>query len=385
MYVCESAMLSTLEHIIRDIRTFFEGDYWPIFVVIALILSVLFWTACLIGIVIFYYRDYRYRTAYSGIYPALRDFIYEQVLVENRTNHFPVDKLGLDLHNKLVSKVVRHILHDFIFTIGGEKGRSMRNLFNELGFDKEAQYEIRHSATNVVTTVRSLANLALMKVSIQDKILEQLLKSPQVEIRVAASKYQLQVHGEQAFDRIFNGLYGISQLHALDIFQTIVQGEYFGNYIFSQWLDVSKSSEVNSLIMDLMVYYQELNEAGLWKLIIANKESKTALKAVNSLGKLLAKDSEERLQELYTEKSSLAAKLEILKALGRVGQGKSIDFLNGLFMDTNMPLSLRKHAYRSLVAQKPYSTALLRKIEEQVDDEESKLVRSINHPMVHYI
>lgn len=385
MYVCESAMLSTLELIIREIRTFFEGDGWPIFVIIALVMSVLFWTACLIGIAIFYYRDYRYRRVYSSIYPALRDFIYEQVLVENRTNHFPVDKLVLDLHNKLVSKVVRHILHDFIFTIGGEKGQSMRHLFNELGFDKESQYEIRHSATNIVTTVRSLANLALMKVSIQDKILDQLQKSPQAEIRVAASKYLLQVEGEQAFDRVFEGSYGISQLHALDIFQTIVQGEYFGNYKFSRWLDVSKSFEVNSLIMDLMVYFQESNEARLWELITVNKESKTALKAVNSLGKLLAKDSEKRLQALYAEESSLAAKLEILKALGRVGQGKSINFLSGLFMDANLPLSLRKHAYRSLVAQKPYSTALLRKIEERVNDEESKLVRYINHPIVHYI
>ncbi|WP_286862668.1 MULTISPECIES: HEAT repeat domain-containing protein [Sphingobacterium] len=378
-------MLSTLVHIIRDIRAFFEGDGWAVLVTVALLLSVLFWTICLIGIAFFYYRDYRYRNVYSRIYPALRDFIYEQILVNNRASHFPVDKLGLDLHNKLVGNVVRHIIHEFIFTVGGEKGQSLRRLFNELGFDKEAQYEIRHSATNMVTTVGSLANLALMKVPIQEKILDQLLKSPQVEIRVAASKYLLQVEGEQAFDRVFEGLIGISQLQALDIFQTVVQGDYYGNYMFSQWLNVSKSFAVNSLFMDLMVYYQELNEAGLWALITANKESKTALKAVNSLGKLLAKDSEERLQDLYTEESNLAAKLEILKALGRVGQGKSIDFLNRLFMDSNLPLSLRKHAYRSLVAQRPYSIPLLRKIDEQVDRVESKLIRYVNHPMVHYI
>ncbi|QIH32707.1 HEAT repeat domain-containing protein [Sphingobacterium sp. DR205] len=378
-------MLSTLVHIIRDIRAFFEGDGWAVLVTVALLLSVLFWTICLIGIAFFYYRDYRYRNVYSRIYPALRDFIYEQILVNNRASHFPVDKLGLDLHNKLVGNVVRHIIHEFIFTVGGEKGQSLRRLFNELGFDKEAQYEIRHSAANMVTTVGSLANLALMKVPIQEKILDQLLKSPQVEIRVAASKYLLQVEGEQAFDRVFEGLIGISQLQALDIFQTVVQGDYYGNYMFSQWLNVSKSFAVNSLFMDLMVYYQELNEAGLWALITANKESKTALKAINSLGKLLAKDSEERLQDLYTEESSLAAKLEILKALGRVGQGKSIDFLNRLFMDSNLPLSLRKHAYRSLVAQRPYSIPLLRKIDEQVDRVESKLIRYVNHPMVHYI
>ncbi|MBB2950790.1 hypothetical protein [Sphingobacterium sp. JUb56] len=378
-------MLSTLTHIIRDIRAFFEGDGWPVLVIVALVLSVLFWTVCLIGIAFFYYRDYCYRTTYFRIYPVLRDFIYEQVLVENRTNHFPVERLGLDLHDKFENKVVRHILHEFIFTIGGEKGQSMRHLFNELGFDKEAQYEIRHSATNMVTTVKSLSNLALMNVSIQEKILDQLLKSPQTEIRVEASKYLLQVEGEQAFDRVFEGLYGINQLHALDIFQVIVQTDYFGDYPFSQWLDVSKSFAVNSLVMDLMVYYQELNEPHLWKLITANKESKTALKAVNSLGKLLAKNSEEGLLDLYKEESSLAGKLEILKALGRVGQGKSIDFLNGLFMDTNLTLSLRKHAYRSLVAQKPYSALLLRKIDQQVDFVDHKLIHYVNHPMVHYI
>lgn len=378
-------MLSTLGYIVDHIRSFFEGEGWPILIIIALVLSALFWTGCLLGIAILYYRDHQYRMYYSRTYPALRDFIYEQILMENRTNHFPIEKLGLDLNHAQVSKVVRHILHEFIFTIGGEKGQSMRNLFNELGFDKEAQYEIRHSAKHIVATVRSLADLALMQVEIQDKILDQLLHSPQVEIRVEASKYLVQVKGEQAFDRVFDGLYGIAELHALDIYQSIVLTDYFGSYSFSHWLDVSKSFAVNNLVMDLMVYYQELNEEELWKLITSDKNSKTILKAVNSLGKLLARGSEERLQELYSKAGSLAIKLEILKAIGRVGQGKSIDFLARLFMDSNLALSLRKHAYRSLIAQKPYSTLHLRKIDEQVDHEEAKLIRYINHPMVHYI
>lgn len=54
-------MLSKIEHTIHSIRSFFEGEGWPILVTIALVLSFLFWVSCLVGIAIFYYRDYRYR------------------------------------------------------------------------------------------------------------------------------------------------------------------------------------------------------------------------------------------------------------------------------------------------------------------------------------
>ena len=366
------------------IPSFFEGDGWPMIVWIALVLSFMFWTACLIGICIFYYRDYRYRSHYTRIYPVLRDFIYEHVLIANTFNHFPIEKLSLDLDKRIVRKVVRQILHEFIFTIGGEKGRSMRNLFNEMGFDKEAQYEIRHSAKHVLATVRSLSDLALMQVNIQDDILNQLLGSPRVEIRVAAYKYLVQVEGEQAFDRIFAGIYGISELDALDIYQSIVLTDYVGAYRFSQWLDDSKTYAVNSLYMDLMVYYQQLDEEELWKLIMARKELRTVQKAINALGKLLARASEDQLQCLFHKEQDLNLKIEIIKAIGRLGQGKSIDLLETIFKDKNSVLVLRKHAYRSLIAQKPYSASCLRKLDNEVESDDDKLIRYINHPMVHY-
>ncbi len=378
-------MLSKIEHIILAIRVFFEREGWLFLVCIALVLGVLFWTCCFIGIAIFYYRDYRYKLYYTRIYPVLRKFIYEQILMENMFSHFPIEKLSLDLDKGIVRKVVRRILHEFIFTIGGEMGRSMRNLFNELGFDKEAQYEIRHSAKHVLTTVRSLSDLALMQAHVQKKLLDQLLESPKVEIRVAAYKYLLQVEGEHAFDHIFTRIHGITELDALDIYQSIVLTDYVGPYPFSQWLDASKSFAVNNLFMDLMVYYQQLDQDSLWKLINAKSNLKTVLKAVNSLGKLLATPSEQQLRNLYTNDLDKNLRVEIIKAIGRLGRGNSLDFLEQLFWNGDLPLVLRKHAYRSLIAQKPYSILRLRKIEAEAKNEDFKLVRYISNPMVHYI
>lgn len=354
-------------------------------VTIALVLSFLFWAFCLIGIALFYYRDFRYRSYQARIYPLLRDFIYEHILIENRISHFPIDRLGLDLDKAIVKKVVRNILHEFIFTIGGEKGKSMRNLFNELGFDKEAQYEIRHAGNHVVTTVRSLSDLTLMEVEIQAEVLAQLMNSSKIEIRVAAFKYLLQVRGEQAFDNVLPHIEGINKLDALDIYQAIVSTDYVGTYQFSQWLAATKSFAVNSLMMDLMVYYQQLDEDKLWQLIVSDENSQIRMKAINALGKLLARDSEVRLVDFYSTEQPLHVKIEIVKALGRLGQGRSIDLLENIFKDESSVLALRKHAYRSLVAQKPYSIASLRKIENEVDNNDYKLIRYVNHPMVHYI
>ncbi|MGJ1435501.1 HEAT repeat domain-containing protein [Sphingobacterium siyangense] len=378
-------MLSKIEHIIHFIRSFFEGEGWPILVTIALVLSFLFWISCLVGIAIFYYRDYRYRQYYAKIYPILRDFIYEHILIDNMVSHFPVDKLTFDLNKAMVQKVVRHILHEYIFTIGGEKGKSMRNLFNELGFDKEAQYEIRHAGNHVIGTVKSLADLALMQVEIQEGVLIQLMGSPRTEIRVAAFKYLLLVRGEEAFEQVFSHIQGITDLDALDIYQAIVSTDYVGTYLFSQWLDPAKPFSINSLIMDLMIYYQQLDEERLWQLIVSADDPKTVRKAINSLGKLLARNSESRLVDFYTVDQSLNVKIEIVKALGRLGQGKSIDLLVHIFKDENAVLALRKHAYRSLLAQKPYSTSILRNIETEGNTTDYKLIRYVNHPMVHYI
>jgi hypothetical protein len=46
---------------------------------------------------------------------------------------------------------------------------------------------------------------------------------------------------------------------------------------------------------------------------------------------------------------------------------------------------MRKHAYRSLLAQKPYSISHLRKLDEEADVVDRKLIRYITHPMVHFI
>jgi HEAT repeats len=215
--------------------------------------------------------------------------------------------------------------------------------------------------------------------------LMQLMSSPRIEIRVAAFKYLLQVRGEISFDQVFSGIAGITDLDALDIYQTIVSTDYVGSYVFSQWLDGAQSFSINSLMMDLMVYYQQLDEEKLWQLIVSAQDAKTLHKAINSLGKLLARDSESRLVDFYTIEQPLNVKIEIVKALGRLGQGKSIDLLENIFNDKSTVLALRKHAYRSLLAQKPYSASSLRKIETAENLDDYKLIRYVSHPMVHYI
>jgi len=137
--------------------------------------------------------------------------------------------------------------------------------------------------------------------------------------------------------------------------------------------------------MDLMVYYQQLDEEKLWQLIVSAQDAKTLHKAINSLGKLLARDSESRLVDFYTVEQPLNVKIEIVKALGRLGQGKSIDLLENIFNDKSTVLALRKHAYCSLLAQKPYSTSSLSKIETAENLDDYKLIRYVSHPMVHYI
>ncbi len=89
--------------------------------------------------------------------------------------------------------------------------------------------------------------------------------------------------------------------------------------------------------------------------------------------------------DFYTIEQPLNVKIEIVKALGRLGQGKSIDLLENIFNDKSTVLALRKHAYRSLLAQKPYSASSLRKIETAENLDDYKLIRYVSHPMVHYI
>jgi hypothetical protein len=237
----------------------------------------------------------------------------------------------------------------------------------------------------VIATVKSLADLALMQVEIQEGVLIQLMGSPRTEIRVAAFKYLLLVRGEETFEQVFSHIQGITELDALDIYQAIVSTDYVGTYLFSQWLDPAKAFSINSLIMDLMIYYQQLDEERLWQLIVSADDPKTVRKAINSLGKLLARNSESRLVDFYTVDQSLNVKIEIVKALGRLGQGQSIDLLVHIFKDENAVLALRKHAYRSLLAQKPYSISILHNIETEGNTNNYKLIRYVNHPMVHYI
>ncbi|NGM61375.1 hypothetical protein G5B30_05520 [Sphingobacterium sp. SGG-5] len=357
----------------------------PSLVYLSLFLSAFFWLMCLLGIAFFYYQDYRYKRYYAKIYPVLRDFVYENVLIGNVTHHFPIDKLDIEWHKPIVRKVVRRVLHEFIFNIGGEKGKNMCNLFNEMGFDREAQYELRHPAKHSTATIRSLSDLTLMQVHIKDTIVEDLLIDPKTDVRVATYKYLLQVYGEAAFDRVFKMIHGISELDSIDIYQSIIATDYVGEYAFHQWLGTHKTFAVNKLFMNLMVHFQQLNEETLWWLIDTSTDERTQLKAINTLGKLLAYRSEARLRTLYDECEKEKFKIEILKAIGRLGQGHSLHFLADIFEQDQSSILLKKNAFRSLLSQRPYSHPILKDMEKRLSPEDLKLTRYVSHPITHYI
>lgn len=373
---------------VEKIRSFFHGPGWQELVTIALILSIVFWLCCLLGIVYFYIKGYRYKKNYNKIYPTIRDFLFEYIFDERYVHNLPIEKLNLPMNNKLVRSITRQVIHEYISSIGGDVNKNIRNFFIELGFEKEAKQELEYSRFNKDIVIRSLQDLSVLKVNIKESLKSKLLENNDKDIRVATAKYLIQVDGEKSFDQIFSSLHNISSLNALELYQTIILEGFFEHYIFSKWIHPSKSYPVNALFMDLMVHYQQNDEQALWNLIYVGEAEnlKIGIKAINTLGKIIAVGSERALMDLYLENNNSEYKKEILKALGRLGQGECTSFLLSIFDNENSSIELKKHAYKSLLNQAPFSDKTLHDLHNRVSELQNiKIMNYVDSPMVHYI
>ena len=355
-------------------------------VYIGLLLSILFWLICLFGITYFYYRSYRYKQYYNKIYPSLQSFIYEHILSGNSPAHFPIEQLQLPKDKPLVRKVIRQILREFNQAIGGEKGKAIGILFTQMGLYHQAISELKHASKNKAASICCLADLAEMELSLPAEIIEKLLNHQQVDIRVASYTYLLRTQGQDAFERVFDRLRAINSLDAIAIYQAVISSNYTGQaYAFHQWLSAQKTYASNALLLDLMIHYHESNEEALWQLMCSTSDKNVQKKVINTFGKLGISNSETRLQALYNESTDEQIHIEIIKALGRLGQGQSLTFLIQQFQQAEHSISLKKHLYKSILAQGRYNHSLVEKLEENLTADMHKLIQVASNPMTQYI
>ena len=127
---------------------------------------------------------------------------------------------------------------------------------------------------------------------------------------------------------------------------------------FAIWLN-SKNDSVVSFCLKLIEYYQQFDAVPNLIYLINHYNPVIRETAIDILGRMGAEVAESHLVRAYTDQPHLI-QLKIINALGMIGSGKSISFLNSQAKSEDF--AIRLSAMRAIKAHRDDGPELLNKL-----------------------
>ncbi|GGH66539.1 hypothetical protein HNQ91_001852 [Filimonas zeae] len=131
---------------------------------------------------------------------------------------------------------------------------------------------------------------------------------------------------------------------------------------FSGFMNEAYHHSVISLSMRAAAWFQQFEAIPALMKMLDNPEQELRAEAVNALGRLGAEVAEEILVQRYTAETMMV-KIEVVKALGRIGSGRCLVFLEQELTDGEV-FELRKKSARSIIQHKALAKNNIQRLTE---------------------
>lgn len=337
---------------------------------------------------IFYIQLRIWYTRYSGflqekrrsrVVPVIDNLIAEQVIMHDPGAEVDFDAFRIALFN---SQKNRQILIDRLINyrrgFSGGTGVLLRQVFLELGLDKLSFKKMKKRSWNM--KVRGIRELTAMDVSISDVNILPLTNSKRHELRSEARNAYIKLSKNEPFKFFDISTEPLLDWDQIELFKTITTTENIAIPNFARWVTYSNNKSVISFCLKLIVHYNQLDAAPAVVKLLETKDHVLRAEAINCLGKLKYEAAEEQLIHIYSNQP-LNCQLEILKAVGRMETGASVQFLRQEFMYST-DFDIRKNAARSLV--KNASPRLIEELMESSNPENQLILKHNMNPLIKY-
>lgn len=275
---------------------------------------------------------------------------------------------------KRIKNILIEDIKHFRAQFAGVTNELLRKLYIGLNLHAAAKDGIHSMEVDKV--IFSIKELMIMNIEEPHLNTEVFLKHENQYIREITRRYIIAMEDngiEIVLDDLTQPISGIEQL---ELFQAITGLGMREMPEFSKWIHIDKPYTLVSLCLKLVVHFQQFNSISVIEQLLVTDNQQLKKEAINALGKLLQKESELTLVNLYDEEDE-ETKIEIVKALGRIASGERLNFLKYIF-DNESAIALKKHAAKSIVSHDIKSALFLTNMYKKASQENQVI---LNHAL----
>lgn len=379
--------MSSFRQWLEDLVYYFA--YFPLVIQIAIIVSVL----AVVGTVLAYiymiiYRWQKENQAQKeiplrekGDELLLEHVIYKSLGGADTPAALPLEAFAvLPLQKPWAARVFISQLIAYRDNFTGDIPQLLRQLYLELGLHQAAAAALKSGHRKQV--INALVELSGMGVLLEkDHVLTLTLSSDQ-HIREMARCYVVQCSPDAPFEFFSHVQEPLLLWEQFELFRIISLRKDIPMPSFARWIDPSFHPSVITLCLKLAAYFQQPEAIPAMIRMLHTEDEQLRAVAINNLGKLMALEAEPILVEMYPQQPD-SCKLEILKALGRIGSGNFISFLQQELEHTEDFL-LMKHAAHSIVAHKALAGGLITQLQHSLTGTRQQVLQHSLNPLIKY-
>lgn len=332
------------------------------------------------------FKNYIYEKRVKYIVPRIDDVIIGQVLskgdISTSMAGATVFDIPLTERVEFYRRKNRQILIDRIISyrsdFTGSTGVLLRNLYIELGLDKISFKKMKSRKWE--TKIRGIRELTNMDIIISDVNILPLTNNKRQELRSEARNAYIKLSKNEPFKFFDITTEPLLKWDQVELFKTITTTENIAIPNFARWVTYSNNKSVIAFCLELIVYYKQFDAAPAVVKLLENKDHLLRAQAINCLGKLRYEEAAPQLVHVYSNQP-LNCRLEILKALGRMGKVDYLTFLKQEFMYST-DFDIRKNAAKSFVRNS--STEQIEQLMESCTPENQLILKHSLNPLIKY-
>lgn len=334
-------------------------------------------------------KGYRHQKRLDRVNPIIDEIISEQVLLRTdlsndgtSVDHLPLDLSGFAnpvFKNPVNKQILLDRLIGYRKSFGGKAGALLRRIYLELRLDKMSFKKMKSIKWN--KKVKGIRELTDMDIVISDVNILPLTNSKRRELRSEARNAYIKLSKNEPFKFFDISTEPLLLWDQIELFKTITTTDNIAVPNFARWVTYSTNKSIISFCLKLISYYQQVDAVPAVIKLLDNKDHILRAEAINCLGKLKFEEVEERLIHVYSNQP-LNCQLEILKAIGRFGTGKSFAFLKQEFLYST-DFDIRKNAAISLV-NSAGDPLLITELMEASSDENKIIIKHALNPLIKY-
>jgi hypothetical protein len=375
------------------VQAYEQFSLLPLFIEIALafILIAVASTITAYGAILYKrYKLYVHEKRVNFISPKIEDLITEQVLLNEKLGQdIPTEEIEFDqaaLSNKIYKKpFVRQILIDTLIqyrkNFRGEVGDLLRKLYIDMELQKDSFGKMKTMKWE--KKIKAVVELTQMDITISDVTILPLTNSTNPSLRAAARNAYIQLSKNEPFKFFDIATEPLLPWDQLEMFRIITTTKDIAIPNFSRWVSYSQNKSVVSFCLKLITHYDQKSAIPSVMDLLNNRDHYFRADAINCLGKLSADVAEERLVRIY-DHQPLICQIEILKALGRIGSGKRLEFLKTEFLYSSN-FDIRMNAAKSIIHHSsPQSRQLVDEMMEMTYEENQLIIKHCLNPLIKY-